>query len=201
MKKTMKSLIIVIFLIIIAGIVIIAANQDQVGHIPLSVRNLEQNIEFFDGAEFEITTDQSNYSQGEEITITATVTNYNSTNITIFCDSYNLGASFYVAVYDEHYELVSKEYIGVVDNLTNPQPYGFGTMNFTLSPNSTITCEYKWNQTYNNKNTIVPHYTYGEPVPSGIYRPVVEIKVAWEIYYDDLIKFRNFGKETIITIT
>ena len=71
MKKTMKSLIIVIFLIIIAGIVIIAANQDQVGHIPISVRNLEQNIEFFDGAEFDITTDQTNYSQGEEITITA----------------------------------------------------------------------------------------------------------------------------------
>lgn len=201
MKKTMKIPIIVIIVTIIIGISILAANEPQEGHIPLCVRYLEQTIEYFDGAEFDINTDQSNYSIGEEIIITGKITNYNSTTQTIFCHGNDSGTLFHVNVYDEGYLLVSKELIFINDNSTNPIYTGlFGTFNFSLQPSATITCKYSWNQSYNNKNIFTPRYEYGEQVPPGIYHPVVELPINWQYYCGPQFRARNFGKETTITI-
>ena len=197
----MKIILIVIIVTIIIGVSILAANESKEGHIPLCVRYLEQTIEYFDGVEFYISTDQSSYSTGEEIIITGKITNHNSTNQTIFSHGNHSGAIFYVNVYDEGYLLVSKEIIYIKDNSTNPIYTGlFGTFNFTLQPNATITCKYTWNQSYNNKNVYTPRYEYGKQVPPGIYHPVVELPIDWTYYCGPQFRARNFGKEITILI-
>jgi hypothetical protein len=204
MKKLFKILLFIISIILITGIGIIAANTLLVGHIPVSVRNLETSIEFFKGCIFDITTDQPTYPPGEDIIITGSITNTNTIKQTIFCkgniDFFEAddGAIYYITIYNSNYSLVWDQYKSVLDNATNPIFTGlFGTYNFTLKPGATTHCITTWNQTYGENIPNGPQYT---PVPSGIYHIVVELEIDWMYYYEPPFPARHFGKETSITI-
>lgn len=204
MKKLYKILLFIISIILITGIGIIAANNLLVGHIPVSVRNLETSIEFFKGCIFDITTDQTTYPPGEDITITGSIINTHSTKQTIFCEGTieffeaDDGALYYISIYNSNYSLVWDNYQSVLDNATNPIFTGlFGTYNFSLEPGATTKCITTWNQTYGIKNPNGPQYT---PVPPGIYHIVVELEIDWMYYYGSRFPARHFGKETSITI-
>ena len=204
MKKLFKIILFIIIIIIITGIGIIAANTLLVGHIPVSVRNLETSIEFFEGCIFDISTDQPTYPPGEEIIITGSITNTNTIKQTIYCEG-NIeffeaedGAIYYISVYNSNYSLVWDHYQSVLDNSTNPIFTGlFGTYNFTLEPGATTYCITPWNQTYGINNPNGQQYT---PVKPGIYYIVVELEIDWMYYYEPLYPARHFGKQTSITI-
>ena len=204
MKKSMKILVLVAVVIIIAGIGIITANTILVGHIPVAVRNLEQTIELFDGVEYDIHTDKTTYQYGENITIMGTISNYDTTNKTIFCKGYidflnaEDGALYYISVYDNGYDLIWFEYAPTLDNSTNPIYTGlFGTYNFTLAPNAETRCIHTWNQTF---GAFTPPSLYGTQVPPGTYHIVAELEIDWEYYHGTPFPMRHFRKETTITI-
>jgi hypothetical protein len=204
MKKPFKILLFIIIILIITGIGIIAANTLLVGHIPISVRNLETSIEFFDGCIFDIATDQPTYPPGENIIITGSITNTNTIKQTIYCKGAieffeaDDGAVYYISIYNSNYSLVWDRTQSVLDNSTNPIFTGlFGTYNFTLEPDAATHCITTWNQTYGINIPNGPQYT---SVPPGIYHVVVELEIDWMYYYGSRFPARHFGKETSITI-
>jgi hypothetical protein len=199
MKKTIKILIFTGIILIIISI--IAANTLLKKKMPLSVTNLEQNIEFFEGVEFDITSEKQHYQGGENITVTAIITNQNTTNKTLCCRGTQDGALYIFSIYDDAYKLMCQEQILVYDNTTNPRYTGiFGSYNFTLSPNAKTICQGNWNQTYNVKNIQTKGYKYGQPVPPGNYSATIILKIAWDHYYTNSFPMRYFGKETKIQI-
>ncbi len=209
MNKSLKILILVIVVASIGVITITSTTLFQPSVPPSGNVDVEPLITMFDGVEFEVSTDKSEYRTGEDVTITATLTNTNTTDTPLYCSGYTNRTTgqrhtlFCFYVYTGANTLIWED--DTYPQNADPPVYigdAICEYNFTLNASEPHTVQLVWNQTYGKGSGKegAPQEIYGDQVPPGTYHIFVELPLTLEYYYGRPMPHKNFGNTSTITI-